>query len=69
MLVDDGELFDKHGHLLIGKPPKPAEHKQLPVIPPHSDILDGFVDELRSHCGGLVSIRWTWHIHKIGNLR
>lgn len=37
----------REGHILVCKPPKATEYKELPVIISHSYILDSFVDKLR----------------------
>lgn len=48
--VKTSSMTSQMRHSLISKPPKPAQHKQLPVVPPHANILDGLVDELGFHC-------------------
>jgi hypothetical protein len=37
-------------NLLVRKPSKSTQDKQLPIIFPHADILDGLVDDLGFHC-------------------
>lgn len=37
-------------YLLIGKPSKSTQHKQLPLIPAHANILNCSVDKLRFTC-------------------
>lgn len=38
------------GNVLVCEPAKAAEDKELPVVPPHADILDGLVDDLGPDC-------------------
>ena len=46
---------------LVCEPTKSAEHEERPVVPAHTDILYGLVDDLRFSCSTMKLLAGGFH--------